>query len=220
MAKRKLSNMLALAVLSLLTERPMHPYELSAVMRQRELSAVIKLNYGTLYSVIQALHRDGLIAPVETQREGRYPERTVYATTEAGRTTLADWLRSLLGTPATEYSSFAAALAFLGNLAPTEVATLLEAHTRQLQGQTASLQATIERGVQLGVDRLFLVEDMYTLALLQARLGFVQQLIRQINDATLTETIAGELRWKIRRSDLALLPDEQQPEQQAEGGSG
>lgn len=212
MAKRKLSNLLALAVLSLLTERPMHPYELSAVMRQRELSAVIKLNHGTLYSVIEALHRDGLIAPVEIQREGRYPERTVYATTEAGRTTLADWLRSLLGTPATEYSSFAAALAFLGNLEPAEAATLLEAHTRQLDEQIASLQATIGRGVQLGVDHLFLVEDAYTLALLQTRLGFMRQLIGQIHDGTLTETTAGELRWKIRRPDLALLPGEQQPE--------
>ncbi|MBO0794308.1 MAG: helix-turn-helix transcriptional regulator, partial [Ktedonobacteraceae bacterium] len=63
MAKRKISNLLALAVLSLLAERPMHPYEVSAVMRQRELSTVIKLNYGSLYSVFEALQREGWIAP-------------------------------------------------------------------------------------------------------------------------------------------------------------
>src|SRR5690242_17761606 len=102
MAKRKVSNLLALAVLSLLTERPMHPYEVSAVMRQRELATVVRLNYGTLYSVIEALQREGLIVPLETQRHGRHPERTIYVTTEAGRAELLDWLRSLLRTPATE----------------------------------------------------------------------------------------------------------------------
>src|SRR5690349_6064424 len=120
MAKRKVSNLLALAVLSLLTERPMHPYEISSVMQMRQLSTVIKLNNSSLYSVIEALQREGLIVPVETKREGRYPERTVYATTEAGRSELLDWLRSLLGKPVTEYSQFAAGLAFMGNLPPAE----------------------------------------------------------------------------------------------------
>jgi DNA-binding PadR family transcriptional regulator len=214
MAKRKISNLLALAVLSLLTERPMHPYEVSAVMHQRELSAVIKLNYGTLYSVIEALQREGLIAPVATQREGRYPERTIYATTEAGRAELVDWLRSLLRRPATEYTQFAAALAFLGNLSPTEAATLLQEHARHLQEQMSSMRSTLERGLQMGVDRLFLVEDEYALTLLEARFTFLQQLIREINEGTLTETRDGQLSWKIRRPDLALLSGEQEIEQQ------
>src|SRR5690348_13300559 len=126
MAKRKVSNLLALAVLSLLTERPMHPYEMSSVMRQRELSAVIKLNQSSLYSVIEALQREGWIVPMETQREGRYPERTIYMITEAGRAELIDWLRSLIRQPAVEYTQFAAGLAFVGNLPPAEVTTLLE----------------------------------------------------------------------------------------------
>src|SRR2546430_17057482 len=124
MAKRKVSNLLALAVLSLLTERPMHPYEISSVMQHRELSAVIKMNQSSLYSVMEALQREGLIVAVGTQRAGRYPERTIYETTEAGRTELADWLRLLLRQPVTEYTQFAAGLAFLGHLAPLEVVTL------------------------------------------------------------------------------------------------
>src|SRR2546423_1062843 len=138
MAKRKVYNLLALAVLSLLTERPMHPYEISAVMRQRELSAVIKLNQSSLYSIIEALQREGWIVPMETQREGRYPERTVYKTTESGRAELVDWLRSLIRQPMAEYTAFAAGLAFLGNLSPVEVETLLEEHARSLQEQISS----------------------------------------------------------------------------------
>ena len=205
MAKRKVSNLLALAVLSLLTERPMHPYEVSAVMHQRELSAVIKLNQSSLYSVIEALHREGLIVPVETQREGRYPERTIYATTEAGRAELSDWLRSLLRQPMTEYTQFAAALAFLGNLPPSEVAMLLEEHARHLQEEMSAIRTIIEKASHLGVDRLFLIEDMYTLTLLEAKLSFVQQLIQEINDGTLTEMSDEQRTWKITRPDLALL---------------
>jgi DNA-binding PadR family transcriptional regulator len=212
MTTRKITNLLALAVLSLLAERPMHPYEVSAVMRQRQLSTVIKLNYGALYSVIETLHREGLIAPVERRRAGRYPERTIYATTEAGRAELVDWLRSLLRMPVTEYSQFAAALAFLGNLSPTEVTTLLQEHAQHLQEQMSSTRSTIERGRQLGVDRLFLVEDEYALALLQAKFAFVQQLIQEINDGTLTEMTDGKLRWKILRPDLALLQEEKEME--------
>src|SRR5437868_14797631 len=138
MVKRKVSNLLALAILSLLTERPMHPYEMSAVMRQRALTAIIKLNQSSLYSVIEVLHREGWIVPVETQREGRYPERTIYRTTEAGRAELVDWLRSLIRRPVVEYTQFAAGLAFLGNLPPAEVATLLEENIGYLQEQISS----------------------------------------------------------------------------------
>jgi DNA-binding PadR family transcriptional regulator len=210
MAKRKLSNLLALAVLSLLTERAMHPYEISSVMKQREISTVIKLNYSSLYSVMETLQREGLIVPVETQREGRYPERTVYTTTEAGRTELLDWLRSLLRQPMTEYSQFAAGLAFLGNLSPTEVVALLEEHIRHLERQMHDTHASIERGLQIGVDRLFLTEDRYTLTLLEARSTFIRQFMLEVSDGTLTETRDGELVWKVTRPDLALLGSEVQ----------
>lgn len=216
MARRKVSNLLALAVLSLLNERPMHPYEIATVMRQRELSSVIKLNFGSLYSTIEALQREELIAPLETQREGRYPERTVYTTTEAGRAELHDWLRSLLREPTPEYTPFGAALAFLVNLSPDEVIALIEEHLRHLVSQVTGLRSLIEQGLSMGVDRLFLVEDNYAAALLEARSAFLQQLIREMRDGTLTETRDGKLVWKVLRPELGLLqgwadPGEERP---------
>lgn len=84
MATDHVGNLLGLAVLSLLRERPMHPYEISTLMRERGLSTSIKLNYGSLYSVIEGLRAKGLIAVKATEREGNHPERTVYEVTEAG----------------------------------------------------------------------------------------------------------------------------------------
>ena len=212
MSKRKVSNLLALAVLSLLNERPMHPYEMLGVMRQRELTNVMKVNQSSLYSVIEALQREGLTVPAETQREGRYPERTIYAITEAGGAELIDWLRALIRQPTVEYTAFATGLAFLGNLPPAEVATLLEEHIGYLQEQISSIRSTLEKGLQLGVDRLFLVEDSYTLTLLEAKLTFVRQLIQEINDGTLTEMRDEKRTWKITRPDLSLLGSEKEEE--------
>ena len=61
MSERPVSNPLALAVLACLAERPMHPYEMASTMRERRKDEAIKLNYGSLYSVIEALCRNAFI---------------------------------------------------------------------------------------------------------------------------------------------------------------
>ena len=77
--RRSITNPLALAVLACLHERPMHPYEMAATMRERGKEQSIKLNYGSLYTVVDSLAKNGLIEAVEARREGRRPERTVYS---------------------------------------------------------------------------------------------------------------------------------------------
>ena len=63
MARRKIANTLALAVLGLLQERPMHPYEMAATLRERHKDSSIKVNSGSLYDTVEALTRHGWIAP-------------------------------------------------------------------------------------------------------------------------------------------------------------
>src|SRR5258707_9333555 len=107
---------LALAVLRLLRERPMHPYEVHQLIRDRSIDYVIKVRAGSLYHAVERLHRLGLVAPVETGREGRRPERTVYAITDAGRDEYLANLRDLVRYPQDEYPGFAAAIQMLRTL--------------------------------------------------------------------------------------------------------
>ena len=79
------SNPLALAVLALLFERPMHPYEMGVILKQRHKEESIKLRFGSLYTVIDLLQSRGLIVARETARDGKRPERTIYEITPAGR---------------------------------------------------------------------------------------------------------------------------------------
>jgi DNA-binding PadR family transcriptional regulator len=69
MSKQKRSNPLALAVLVLLYERPMHPYEMAATLRERHKEESIKLRYGSLYTVIEMLEGSGTIFARQTSRE-------------------------------------------------------------------------------------------------------------------------------------------------------
>ena len=123
--RRAVSNLLALAVLVTLTERPMHPYEMAATMRSQGKERSIKLNYGSLYTVVNNLARHGLIEAMGAGREGRRPERTVYQITEAGRKELEDWMAELVAVPVKEYPQFEAALAELPVLPPGRALELL-----------------------------------------------------------------------------------------------
>src|SRR5207249_4252342 len=76
---------LALAVMNLLMERPMHPYEMKSTMKERGHDQVIRLKGGSIYDTVERLEVGGFIKSQETSREGRRPERRVYAITEAGR---------------------------------------------------------------------------------------------------------------------------------------
>ncbi|MHB8644690.1 MAG: PadR family transcriptional regulator [Thermomicrobiales bacterium] len=183
---RKTSNLLALAVLSLLAERPTHPYEMDFLMRSRGLAASIKLNRGSLYTVVEMLQREGLIVPQETQREGRRPERTVYALTEAGATKFAAWHRELLRKPAKEYTQFAAGLALIAHIAPDEVIALLEERVGLLEDAAEEMRFHLTSiRERLGVPRLFLIEEEYAQMLREAELAWVRAMIREIREGTL-----------------------------------
>ena len=57
-----------LAVLSLLRERPMHPYEILRTLKSRHKDDVLVLKRGSLYHAIRRLEVDGLIEALETSR--------------------------------------------------------------------------------------------------------------------------------------------------------
>jgi DNA-binding PadR family transcriptional regulator len=185
MAKRKISNPLALAVLSLLVERPMHPYEMSSTMRERVKEESIKLNYGSLYSVVDSLVKHNLIEVQETIREGRRPERTVYAITEAGRTELVDWLSELLSIPVKEFTQFEAALSLMPCMPPDEVSRLLSIRRSRLETEIVGVRAVMEDMANQGMPYLWAIEGDYLLQLREAESRFVDNLIKKINDGTL-----------------------------------
>jgi DNA-binding PadR family transcriptional regulator len=182
MAKKRRSNPLGLAVLVLLFERPMHPYEIAATLRERRKEDSIKIRFGSLYTVIDLLQADGLIVPRETSREGRRPERTVYGLSAAGKAEMSDWLRELIGEPVKEYTHFEAGLCLLPALPPDEAIDFLKRREQRLESEFRQLRARLDRVLGTGMPPLFLVEHEYRLGRIDAERQFVLSLLRRIEN--------------------------------------
>jgi DNA-binding PadR family transcriptional regulator len=185
-SKRELPRTpLALAVMNLLAEHPMHPYEMKSKMKERGHDQVIRLRGGSIYDTVERLESGGFIQAQETSREGRRPERTVYAITETGRKEIMAWLRELLAQPVNEYPQFGAALAFFAALDQDEVVRLLKVRTALLEGQAAGEEKQLKTFLEMGLPRLFLVEGEYALAMKRAEVDWVRKLIVDIEGGRL-----------------------------------
>jgi len=181
--RRKVGNLLALTVLAQLMQRPMYPYEIAGVLRERGKDQAVKINWGSLYTVVQNLEKHGFVEPVQVAREGRQPERTTYRITDAGRAELEDWLRELVGEPEREYTRFEAGLSDGGILGPDEMIALLRHRLQVLDAQNEGLAAELAK-VGEQVPRLFLIETEYHLTVRQAEAQWVRGLLAEFDAGT------------------------------------
>ena len=179
------SNPLALAVLTCLIEKPMHPYEVAQTLRARAKHESIRLNYGSLYGVVDALEKRQLIRAIETVRAGRRPERTIYEITDAGLREMSDWLSELVATPVKEYLQFEAALSLLPGLPPEEALDALRQRSETLEMEIAIYDGTAA-AVTEHLPRLFALEGEYTQALRRAELDYVIRLAKDIESGELS----------------------------------
>jgi DNA-binding PadR family transcriptional regulator len=184
---------LALAVLSLLHERAMHPYEMKTLMAERGHGNVIKLPGSSLYDTVERLVRVGFIEPVETSREGRRPERTVYSITDEGRQELRTWLRVLLSEPAREFPAYAAALAFILGLPKAEAIRMLERRVELVDAEVAASAGILKTIGTTGLPEIVVIEEEYLQAMRQAEARFTRKIISRLKDGT--------LKWPTKPSD-------------------
>ncbi|MEV6298492.1 PadR family transcriptional regulator [Actinoplanes sp. NPDC051861] len=174
---------LAMVLLALLVEAPMHPYRMQQVIKERGQDQLVNVaQRNSVYQMLDRLVRDGLARPGGTSREAGRPERTVYEVTDEGAATLRRWVLEMLPEPAREFPEFPVALAFLPILTPAEARELLE---RRLAAQAERI-AAIDAQAPPGLPRLFLVEDEYRSAVLRAETEWMRGLIADLADGTLT----------------------------------
>lgn len=189
-------NLWALTVLCLLRERPMHPYEMQRLIRQRHKDEFLDLKRGSLYHAIDRLVRAGLIEAVETSREGRRPERTTYRLSERGDLEVLDWLRELLAKPVCEPSQFVAALSFLPHLTAEDAADQLHERASRLELEIVALDAVVQK-IAPQIGRACLIEVEYVRAMKQAEREWVRTVSEDLR--------AGRLSWNCE--DLTHLKE-------------
>ncbi|MFC4533787.1 PadR family transcriptional regulator [Sphaerisporangium dianthi] len=194
--RRKVSNPLALAVLVYLMAESTHIYELGRRLQEQGKDRSIKYNRGSLYMVVEQLRKAGFVAEQVTVRDTPRPERTIYQITEAGRTELYDWMRELVAIPREEYPYFGVALSLLAVLAPAEGVELLGRRLATLGEQAEEVRGVLRQAAEDDVLWVFLAEERYRLALLEAEIRFVTDLVESLRDP------AYERSWQLMKENL------------------
>jgi DNA-binding PadR family transcriptional regulator len=184
---RTSNDIIALTVLSLLSEEPLHPYQIERVIRERHKGWAMGKTR-SLYHAVDHLVADELIEPLETSREGKRPERTVYAITELGRDEHRAWLIDLIEQPLPEHPRFLIAVSFLAYLPSMAALEALRIRAVALESQIAGVEIWIRAlSQELRLPRVVTIEAELNLALQRAELEWVRSIAAEIE--------SGELHW-------------------------
>jgi DNA-binding PadR family transcriptional regulator len=177
---------LNLTVLGKLGGGPLHPYAIQSRMKAWGKDRVVDVKQrATLYKTIERLHAAGLIAVNKTERDQRFPERTVYELTEEGLRVGREWLIEMLATPRNEFPEFPAALSFLFvGLTPDEALAALEQRVRRLRDHVTDLDRELQD--ESGPPRLFLLETEYVRTVTEAELKWVEGVADDLRVGRLT----------------------------------
>lgn len=179
---------LALAILGLLENGPLHPYGIQRLIKQWGKDQVVNVGQRTsLYRMIVRLEEAGLIAVGATERDERYPERTTYHLTDAGRDICRQWLADILTTPRNEFPEFPAALSFVMLLTPETALGLLEERRDHLAERVTVLDAELATDYDgTPVPRYALLETEYVRAVTVAELRWIEAIAEDLRSGTLT----------------------------------
>ena len=192
---------IALTALALLTERPLHPYEMQRLMHDRRKDYA-EGRARALYRAIEELQAAGWIEPVETTREGRRPERTVYRITAEGHEALEDWLQDVLERPAHEHLAFTAGVGLLAYLPQDRAMDALQHRVVELRAELAARdEASTALDQEMHLPRVVLLEDEHERALRDAELRWVLALVEDMR--------TGRLAWdeESLRADFDAMHD-------------
>ncbi|GAB2506867.1 PadR family transcriptional regulator [Nocardia heshunensis] len=178
---------LAIAVLALLEEGPMHPYEMYQVLLHRHEDELVKIKPGSLYHTVARLAEQELVVAEGTDRAGNRPERTIYRIRTAGREALRSRVAEILRQPVNEYPVFPVALAEAHNLPVDDVVALVRERVTWIESRIAELDAL--RGMVLSrqVPRRFWIEIEYIRSVQAAEAGWLRGFIAELE--------SGELDW-------------------------
>ncbi|MBV9546624.1 MAG: PadR family transcriptional regulator [Chloroflexi bacterium] len=183
----------------MLVSGPIHPYEMQRRMKLWGKGEVVNLSQrASLYRTIERLTDVGLIEVRGTERDQRFPERTVYELTEAGLHSAREWLTEMLANPRNEFPQFPAALSFIMGLNPDEARGVLEQRASVLRPRLSALAHEMAEAERMGVPRVTLLDADYLRASMAGELAWLDGVIAQLRDGTLSWS-AEELAESARR---------------------
>jgi DNA-binding PadR family transcriptional regulator len=187
-SEAKRSN-IALAILAMLYEAPMHPYRMQLLIKDRGKTEVINVSQrASLYQTINRLEREELIAAQKVMKSKNRPERTVYELTDSGKETMRAWIREMLATPTTEFPEVPAALSVVCLLPPKDALGQLKKRVDLMEAELRRVDEELAKAAFL--PRLFLLEMELIRAQVATELTWVKTVVSDLYSGKLTWTEA------------------------------
>jgi DNA-binding PadR family transcriptional regulator len=175
-------------ILGLLTQQPMSGYDVKRFLKS--LSWLVDSpSFGSIYPILRALQKDGLVTMEEVPRQRKQP-RKIYTSTEAGRQALREWV-DLPTSPDVSLKAFLMRLILAGSFSHTGLIAHLQqrrsqiaVHYTTLKQITETLDEIAESGQRLTFD--------YGLALATAELAWLDNKLELLSQQSLpVEVVEG-----------------------------
>ena len=189
MAMKKIDtrpSALGLVVLGMLIDEPMHVYRMQKLLKLWGKDKVVNIRRSaSIYQTIERLIRLELVDVRKTVQTASHPDRIVYGISASGRSTLRAWLREMLASVGGEFPNFPAAVSMLALLTPEDAQASFNVRVEAIKGELKQLEEDMQAAGD--VPRLFLLEDAYRIAILEAELRWLS--------ATISDMESGSLSW-------------------------
>jgi DNA-binding PadR family transcriptional regulator len=151
----------AVAVLALLAERPMHPYEMLQTLRDRHDDVTVPVSIGSLYHSVSRLCERGYVRPLKAEHVGNRPERTTYEILDRGLSAMRERIAALLATPTALSAADHAGLGELHNLSVADVLRALDARIADLDQKLDGYSTLLDVASREHVPEIYLLYGSY-----------------------------------------------------------
>ena len=183
---------LAISVLALLTENPMHAYEMYQLLINRQNNRIVKVRPGSLYHTVERLAGQEYVRAIGTERAGNRPERTKYEITPAGAEALRRRVEAGLEKYVYEYPLFPVVLAEAHNLDEEDALLRFRRRVADLDDWLADLDTAIGGARARGVHEPYWMAATYVRAQVAAERDWLATTIERIESK--------DLRWQPREN--------------------
>lgn len=121
----------------------MHGHQMRLQAAEDRTEQWTDIKPGALYGVLSRLEREGLVAEARTERQGNYPERTVYEITADGRRALETLRDQMLRAVVVGNDPFDLALAHSGAVAGETLREIVQARLLELNGRLTAAESRL-----------------------------------------------------------------------------
>ena len=176
---------LAISVLALLKEEPMHAYEMYQLLVKRHHHWLVKVRPGSLYHTVERLARQNYVRATGTERAGNRPERTTYELTPEGDAALTRRVETGIEEYVHEYPLFPVVLSEAHNLEPEDAVLRFRRRIADLDNWITEIDEALADAAARQVPQVYWIGGTYLLTQLTAERDWLTTIIERIESKDL-----------------------------------